>query len=111
MDKRTKNTLIIVGASTAIGFLGDVIMYSVAASKGKSFKIEMPRGKELAQVLIIGIVTGVIVDFAVNQIVKATKSKEQLALEELVDKDVAKLEKGELKTAGPERILWKPLKA
>ena len=39
MDAKLKKTIIIVGSSTAIGFLGDVIMYSVAISKGQKFKI------------------------------------------------------------------------
>jgi hypothetical protein len=111
MDKQTQKTVIIVASSTLIGFLGDVIMYSVAASKGSKFKIHFPKGKDLAQVIIIGFVTGLVVDTVVNAIVDATKSKAQKELEVLAEKEIEKVEKGQIKTSGPEKIVWKPAKA
>ena len=92
MDAKLKKTIIIVGSSTAIGFLGDVIMYSVAISKGQKFKI--------------GFVTGLIVDAVVNAIVESQKKPQEKALDKLVKSDLEKIDKGELKTPGPIAIKW-----
>lgn len=106
MDAKLKKTIIIVGSSTLIGFLGDVIMYSVARSKGGPFKVNVPTGKDLAQVIIIGFVTGLIVDFAVNAIVESQKSVAEKALDKIVKTDLEKLESGVLKASVPQKILW-----
>ncbi len=107
MDAKLKKTLVIVGSSTAIGFLGDVVMFSIAASQGKKFAIHMPKGKALAQVLVLGFVTGIAVDFAVNKIVESQKSYQEKALEKLVRAELEKVEKGLIKAQDPEKILWK----
>lgn len=106
MDAKLKKTIIIVGSSTAIGFLGDVIMYSVAISKGQKFKIHFPKGKDLVQVLVVGFVTGLIVDAVVNAIVESQKKPQEKALDKLVQADLEKIDKGELKTPGPIAIRW-----
>ena len=79
-----KRTLIVVGASTAIGFLGDVATYSVAASKGGAFRIVFPKGKELVSVLLLGIVGGFILDYGVKLIEENVKTQEERELDKLV---------------------------
>ncbi len=106
MDAKLKKTLIIVGSSAIIGFLGDVIMYSVASSKGGPFKIGFPTGKALIQVIVIGLVTGIIVDFAVNAIIESQKSAQEKALDKIVKADLEKLEAGTLASSGPVKIQW-----
>jgi hypothetical protein len=106
MDAKLKKTIIIVGSSTAIGFLGDVIMYSLAMSKGQKFKVHFPKGKDLVQVLVVGFVTGLVVDAVVNAIVESQKKPQEKALDKLVKADLDRLEKGELKTPGPVAIKW-----
>lgn len=106
MDAKLKKTIIIVGASTAIGFLGDVIMYSVALSKGSKFKVHFPKGKDLMQVVAVGFITGVIVDAAVNFIIESQKKPQEKLLDKLVKADIERIEKGELKTPGPVAIKW-----
>lgn len=106
MEAKTKKTIIIVGASTLIGFLGDVIMYSLATSKGKSFKVNFPKGKALAQVVLVGFITGVIVDYAVNVIVESQKSDEEKSLDKIAKADLKKIESGVLKGKSANKIIW-----
>ncbi len=106
MNKSTQKTIIVVASSTLIGFLGDVVMYSIAASKGGKFRIHMPTGMALLQVLGLGIGTGLIVDAAVNAIVETQKSQPEKALDKLVKADIDRIDKGQLKTRGPIRIEW-----
>lgn len=112
MDAKLKKTIIIVGSSTVIGFLGDAIMYSLATSKAKGtgFKLQFPTGKALLQVIVVGFVTGIIVDAVVNTIVESQKSNPEKALDLLVKADIEKIETGQLKTSGPTKITWAPQK-
>ncbi|MSQ79808.1 MAG: hypothetical protein EXR21_09085 [Flavobacteriaceae bacterium] len=106
MEKQLKKSLIIIGSSTAIGFLGDVIMYSLAQSKGGPIKIHFPKGKALFQVILVGFLTGVIVDYAVNRIVESQKSEAEKELDKLSKRDIAAIESGNLKATTPVRIEW-----
>lgn len=106
MDAKLKKTIIIVGSSTVIGFLGDVIMYSVAVSKGQKFKVHFPKGKDLLQVVVVGFVTGLIDDAVVNSIVESQKKPQEKALDKLVKADIEKIEKGEIKAKTPIAIQW-----
>jgi len=99
-------TLIVVGASTAIGFLGDVMTYSVAASKGAKFRFIIPKGKELGSVLFLGIVGGFIIDYAVKQIEQSLKTKEEKLLEALLGEEEKKLRTGKYKNKNPLEVIW-----
>ena len=102
-----KRTIIVVGASTAIGFIGDVMTYSVAASKGQQgFKFVVPKGKDLASVLLLGIVGGFIIDWTLKQIENSLKSDEERQLDELVDREREKIEKGQIFGKTPKEIVW-----
>jgi hypothetical protein len=107
MDARTKRTLVIVGSSTIIGFLGDVITYSIAMSKddGK-FKIHFPKGKDLAQVIAFGIVTGFIADYITNKIIESQKLPQEKQAEKLLQKDITAIYEGKLKATKPISINW-----
>ena len=106
MNAKTKKTIIIVGASTLIGFLGDVIMYSLATSKGQKFRINIPKGTALAQVVIVGFVTGIIVDYAVNSIIESQKSNAEKSLDKLAREDLEKIDSGDLKKTIANKIIW-----
>ena len=106
MEAKTKKTLIIVGASTMIGFLGDVIMYSLATSKGQNFKVNFPKGKALAQVIVVGFMTGVIVDYAVNVIIESQKSESEKSLDKIAKEDLKKIESGTLQGKLANKIIW-----
>ena len=86
-----KKSLMVISASVAVGFLGDVIIYSLAESKGKKFGIHFPKGVELVKLLALGIVTGIIIDFAVNKLAYAVMSKEERELLALIDKEKDKI--------------------
>lgn len=104
MDKRT---LIVVGASTAIGFVGDVATYSVAAQKGGGgFKLVIPKGKDLAAVLFLGIVGGFVIDYSLKLIEDAMKTKEEKLLDELFGEEKRKLAQGQLLGKRPTNVVW-----
>ena len=101
-----KKTAIIIGASTAVGFIGDVMTYSVAASKGGKFRIAVPKGRDLVNVLVLGIVGGFILDYALKGIENALKTKEEKLLDDLVEKEKVKIEQGQIVNKNPREIIW-----
>ncbi len=101
-----QKTALFITVSTAVGFVGDVFTYSFAESKGKKFALHMPKGKQLVQVIIFGIVSGVLLDAMMNGIVNSLKSQQEKDLEKLVKADLAKIEAGELKVSTPIKIQW-----
>lgn len=103
-----KKTLTIVTASTAIGFIGDVIIYSLGESKGGKFKIAFPKGMEAVKLLGLGIITGLVVDFAVKQVEKATQTAQEKMLADLVQAELERIQQGERKNLAPQAVLWKP---
>lgn len=102
----SSRTLVLVGTSTAVGFLGDVATYSVAASKGGAFRIVLPKGKELASVILLGVVGGFILDYAAKLVEDALKTKEELALDKLVGQEKEKIYSGVIKNQTPTLISW-----
>jgi hypothetical protein len=105
-NKKLEKTAIIIGASVVIGFLGDLVMYSLARSKGSKFKFYVPRGMELAQVLALGFATGVVIDVAVNNLEESLKTDQEKALDKLVADNVKKIEAGQLSGRVPVDIEW-----
>lgn len=103
--KINKRTIIVVGASTAIGFLGDVLTYSVAAKKEK-FTIVLPKGKDLVSVLALGIIGGFIIDYALKQIEESLKTPQERELDKLVQSEKQKLETGGFLGKRPTSIIW-----
>jgi len=103
-----KQTVIIITASTALGFIGDVLTYSIAASKQDGFKLHVPKGKDLALVLISGIVGGYLIDLAVKKISRAASTEAENSLDDAVDSAKAKIAKGELASNMVPTIVWMP---
>lgn len=102
----SQRTLIVVGASTAVGFLGDVATYSVAASKGQSFRIVVPKGKELFQVLLLGVIGGFLLDYAAKLVEDAVKTPEERALDNLVAGEKEKIYAGQILNQTPTKVDW-----
>ena len=103
IDKRTVVTVV---ASTAIGFLGDLMVYSLAESKGKPFRIHMPKGKQLVTLIALGIIVGVGIDWAVKAVDEAQKTAEEKALDKLLENERVKIMAGEIKGKIPTSIVW-----
>jgi hypothetical protein len=80
--------------------------YSVAASKGGKFRIAIPKGKDLANVLILGIIGGFILDYALKGIENALKTNEEKLLDALVEKEKEKIEQGQIVNKNPREIIW-----
>jgi hypothetical protein len=110
--KIDKRTVVVVTASTAIGYLGDVLMYSLAKKddkKGAKFKIEFPKGKEAFQLLAVGFLSGVVIDYAVKKIEVAMQSDTEKKLQALLDAEKAKLAAGQNLNMDPVGIIWNKL--
>jgi hypothetical protein len=111
MTPRQKRQGIVIASSTVIGFLGDVIMYSLATSPKGKFKLQAPKGKALLQVLVIGFITGVIIDFVVEKIVYSQKPQHEKDIDKLVMTDLKLIDEGKLKVQTARKIDWIPLSA
>ncbi len=101
-----KRTALVVGSSVAIGFVGDLVIYSLAESKGQKFRLHMPKGKELAKLLALGFITGLVLDFAVKKLEYATLSKEAKKLEDLVQEERKRIAAGDRMGKTPTAVAW-----
>jgi len=106
MTPTQKSKAIIIATSTTIGFIGDVTMYSIAASKGKKFSLHLPKGKELLQVVLIGAITGVIIDLVMNKIMQSVAPVEEKELDKLVKAEKQKIYTGKIRNQSPQQIIW-----
>ena len=107
MDRQTKRISTVL-ITSVIAISADIVMYSIGASSGKSLRIHIPKGRELIIVLVVAIITGLIVDFIAHKVIESQKTEQEKALEKLKEADLEKLDAGELKTAGPIKIIWAP---
>ena len=106
--KFDKRTITVIAASTAIGYVGDVIMISLAKKQpNKPFKIEFPKGKDALQLLVVGIVSGVAIDYAVQKIAKALQTDQEKSLLKLVEAELERIVSNERANKEPVAILWK----
>lgn len=97
----SKRTVIVVGSATAIGFIGDVLTYSLASKK-----LTIPKGWQLFNLIALGVLTGIVIDFAVNKIVDSQKFAEEKALDKLVDTEKKKIAEGKIRNAVPVNVQW-----
>ncbi len=105
LTKKQQRTIIVVGASTAVGFLGDVLTFSVAASRGGSFKVVMPKGKELVTVLLLGVVGGFAIDLVLKYIEEALKNEEEKILDKVIALEKERIYTGAVLGKKPS-VLW-----
>ena len=63
MNKTTTTVL----AATAVGLVGDVVIYSLGQSKGKPFKLHLPSAGGLLQIAAVGIISGLTIDYIVKK--------------------------------------------
>lgn len=100
-----RQTLIVIGASTALGYLGDALTFSIADSKGKDFKWTWPTGKAALQILAAGIIGGFILDWGVQKIQRWAMSDEEKALADIYAKEVELIQSGQRAGVMP-AITW-----
>lgn len=101
-------TLVTVGASTVVGLLGDIIIYSLAESKGQSFRLHIPKGKDLINLVVLGIVVGLVIDLSVKKIEDLQKLPAEKKLDELVEEESKKVQKGIIaENQNPVEVVWK----
>lgn len=102
-----RRTVIIVGTTALIAVLGDIFTYSLGASKGGKFRIAVPKGKDIVPFLALGVASGLVVNQVVKQVEKGVKSKEEIALDKLVERESARVIRGELdENLVPTEIVW-----
>lgn len=102
--KRTITTVLI---TTVVVFIADIIEDGVVDSAGSHYQFKVPKGKKLAEAIVIGFGTALIIDVIVEKIKSRFKTETEKQLEELVNEDLDKIDKGILKTGGPAKIVWK----
>lgn len=101
-----QKTAVILGSSVVVGFLGDVMIYSLSESKGKKFGIHMPKGWALVNLLALGIATGLVVDFSIRKIQDIVTSKQEKDLDKLVEKEKTKIDSGAVAGKAPSEVVW-----
>lgn len=104
--KLSAKTAAIVGATLAVGFVGDVLTYSLAESKGKPFRIHFPHGWALVNLIALGVATGLVLDPAVEMIQQMIRNKQEKDLVKLMEQEQLKIEEGKVKDKKPEEVVW-----
>jgi hypothetical protein len=102
-----KKTITTVAITTVVVFFADIIEDGVVDSPGTHYQFKVPKGKRLLEALVIGFGTALVIDVVVELIKNAFKTENEKQLEELVNHDLEKIDKGLLKTGGPAKIVWK----
>jgi hypothetical protein len=102
-----KKTVTVIVASTAIGYLGDVLTYSLG-QPGK-FKLTFPKGKEALQLLGLGLVSGLVIDYTVKKIEQSLQTEGEKKLQALLEIEKKRLAAGERKNQEPVAIVWNNL--
>ena len=104
----SKKTLVMVGSTLAIATLADIVVYSLGASIGGKLSLHIPKGKELGQMLAIGVAMGVAVSYISDYLSKAVLSKEEANLDNLINQEKKRLEKGANTGLTPVKVNWVP---
>ena len=104
----TKRTILVVGATTGVGFIGNVLSYSVKvpSAQQSKFRFEIPKGRELAFVLLTGVVAGLVINKALGFIEDSFKSVEEKNLDTLVDNEKQKIRQGIIVNKNPIEVVW-----
>lgn len=79
----TKQTVIMMTATTSIAFAMDLIIYNSA----KGGKFGLPKKSEMLQILVVGVVMGFMIDFTLEKIKHAVQSDTENAIDELIEKE------------------------
>lgn len=103
IDKKTASIVLV---STAIGFVGDVLTYSLGESKGKKFRIAIPRGPELYKLLGLGIVGGFAIDYTVKTIEKSLQNAQEKKLTELYTYERQLINEGKRSNQMPKEVVY-----
>ncbi len=103
-----RETLIVVGVSTLIGFAGEVLLFSMEESKGKAFHLRFPPMAQSLKLLGFVLVTGVVTDWAVKLADKNTMSESERGLADLYESEKQKIKDGLIKSVKPLQVVWSP---
>jgi hypothetical protein len=104
----TARSVLIVTATTGIGFIGNITSYSIKVpkAKGEKFGFLIPRGREMFFVLATGVVAGLLINKVLNLVENSLKTQEEKDLDNLVQKEKDKISQGIIVNKTPTQVLW-----
>ena len=109
MTPRQKREVIVVGTTTTIGLVSNVVSYAlkVPTSKQQAFKFgfAVPKGIELVYVLVTGFVAGIVVNKMLSTIEDSLKTEEEKLLEQEYTVNLEKAKEGLVAHKKP-NIVW-----
>lgn len=109
MEQDKKQLVIFVVSTAVISIVADVLVGSISLNntrKGLNFKYTGISGEQLAKVVLIGIVVGYIGNEIYTKISENLKPDHQKLAEAMLNEDLQKIKKGELKSKIPKQIIW-----
>lgn len=109
MEQDKKQLAIFVVSTAVISIVADVLVGSISLNstrKGLNFKYTGISGEQLAKVVLIGIVVGYIGNEIYTKISENLKPDHQKLAEAMLNEDLQKIKKGELKSKIPKQIIW-----
>ena len=102
-----RQTAVVVLTSTALGFIADTLVYSIGASEGGKFKLEIPKGMEAVKLLMVGAATGFAIDYVVKKVEYTLMTDAEKKLNEISETEKQKIRSGERKNQLPIEVMYK----
>lgn len=106
--KIEKRLGIVIGVSTAIGFAAEIILHSMEESRGKKFSLHFPDTGRMVELFAATLLTGIVIDHAIEYVDHKTMSPEEKDLAALYSKEKAKIKEGLVRGFKPFEVVWKP---
>jgi hypothetical protein len=69
-------------------------------------RLVAPTGKELVTVILLGIIGGFVLDYALKGVEFSLKSTEERALDVLVEQEKEKIVVGQIRDQIPSKVIW-----
>jgi len=104
--KLSDREIIVLTASTGIGFFSSIITYALKLPTQtkhgiKDFKFVVPKGVELVYVLGIGFISGLVINKALSYIEDNFKTEEEKLLAATIEQEEQKIKEGIIKGKKP----------
>lgn len=104
--KVDRNTVILVAVTMGVEFIFDTAIHSLAASKGGKFKLQLPKGKHLRNLVVVGVVSGLVLDYVLKQVHESQKTTLEKRLDKIVQDEKERIARGEREGMLPKEIRY-----